>query len=170
MPAGYGINREINVPDPRDRVRVPPTIDAGPGCPGGGTCGRIGWLQVDPAEAARLHPLPPRPGGQMQLGDPEPDPADVAVWGLQVAKIESLRRATVNSWLPCPDCQVMAFYRWAGGHLDPRHARHECSECAQLGTRAAATRRRSHAEQDAAVAAALATPPDGAAVADRTWA
>lgn len=109
------------VPDPRDTVRAPANQHAGAGCRNGGRCAGSGWVQVTPAYAEKLFPMPPQPSLETQ--------DQAAEWAAIAKGVESRRKAAADSWYPCKDCNGAVFYRWAGHHLESGHARSGCPEC-----------------------------------------
>jgi hypothetical protein len=48
-------------------------------------------------------------------------------------RYEAALAAARNTVYPCRICNKAAFFRWAGGHLDPEHDRSTCGECLEAG-------------------------------------
>lgn len=81
-----------------------------------------GWMLVTATYVERRHPLPQQP----ELGAHEDD---YRRYDAQVAQVERRRAASTNTVYPCRACRPDDFARWAGGHLDPDHNRHDCPDC-----------------------------------------
>ena len=86
-------------------------------------------MQVTPAYAERLFPIPPPPPPPALGDDPDHAAAVATMHAAITANIERRRLAAHDSWYPCRDCNGSTFYRWAGRPLDTDHNRHDCAEC-----------------------------------------
>jgi len=120
--------------DPRGVV-APATRDAGAGCKAGGRCGGVEWVQVTPAYAERLFPLPPQPSLE--------DQAHAEAWAKIAEDVQRRRAAALDSWYPCRDCNGRTFHRWLGRHFDSAHVRAGCPECELAAELSSGRRRRS---------------------------
>lgn len=80
-----------------------------------------GWITVTAAYVDEH--APKRPTAEVWDGMTD---AERAAWEAQDEAVRAGLAATVY---PCKQCEPEMFYRWAGGHLDPRHNRADCDEC-----------------------------------------
>lgn len=84
-----------------------------------GRCHGARWVYVNPASA--------------RATIPDPDLTKIAPehQAEAVALVERRRTLAENTTYPCKECNTTAFYRWAGGHLNPNHDTAACDECAE---------------------------------------
>lgn len=85
-------------------------------------CGGTKWVQVQPAYAERMFPMP------ADLPE-DATPDQRRVHAIVAADVERARHAAADSFYPCKDCAPTQFFRWAGGHLAANHDRSSCAEC-----------------------------------------